>query len=333
MQGDSPRTAAYRNKVARTVSAALDDVAVVGGSSQIARFLVPRLIAAGRSVTVYSRSKPPWNLGVENVVAGLADLPAMLAAGRRTGVLVWLPPLLLLPEVLPGLGQAGIRRLIAFGTTASTYKARSQSQEDRDFARRTAEAEAALQEAGRRFDIAWTVLRPTMTYGCGHDDNVTNVSRLVRRFGCFPLAGAALGLRQPVHADDLAAACVAVLDAAVTHGKCYDLPGGETLSYRDMVARVGAVAGRRTFLIPLPVAVLSALIAVLRRSTRFRGLSPDMALRMQQDLCFDCVEARRDFGYSPGPFRLDAEALGLHVEAATDATPEAPCLPARRPSP
>ncbi len=93
------------------------------------------------------------------------------------------------------------------------------------------------------------------------------------------------------------------------------VPGGETLSYRDMVARIGAATGRRALLLPLPVAALSALIAVLRRSPRFRGLSPDMALRMQQDLCFDSAEARRDFGYAPGPFRLDAEALGLPVAA------------------
>ncbi len=290
-------------------------VAVVGGSSQVARFLVPRLLAAGRSVTVYSRGTPPWDYGVPTVATGLADLPHVLGAAGQTSVLVWLPPLLLLPEVLSGLGRVGIRRLIAFGTTASTYKAQSPSPEDREFARRTAEAEAALAAAGRESGMAWTILRPTMTYGCGHDDNVTNVSRLVRRFGCFPLAGMARGLRQPVHADDLAAACVAVLDAQVTHGKVYDLPGGETLSYREMVARIGAATGRRALLVPLPVVALSVLIAVLRRSPRFRGLSPDMALRMQQDLCFDSAEARRDFGYAPGPFRLDAEALGLPVAA------------------
>lgn len=290
-------------------------VAVVGGSSQVARFLVPRLLAEGRPVTVYSRGTPPWDHGVPTVATGLAELPDLLAASVQTRVLVWLPPLLLLPEVLPGLGRAGIRRLVAFGTTASTYKALSPSPEDREFARRTAEAEAALEAAGRESGMAWTILRPTMTYGCGHDDNVTNVSRMVRKFGCFPLAGNARGLRQPVHADDLAAACVAVLEAQATHGKIYDLPGGETLSYRAMVARIGAAAGRRPLLLPLPVAALSALIAVLRRSPRFRGLSPDMALRMQQDLCFDCTEARRDFGYAPGPFRLDPEALGLPVAA------------------
>lgn len=293
------------------------DIAVVGGSSQVARFLVPRLLAAGRSVTVHSRGTPPWDFGVPTARSALADLPGALAAGGRPSVLVWLPPLLLLPGVLPGLGTAGVRRLIAFGTTASTYKACSPSPEDREFARRTAEAEAALEAEGRATGMAWTILRPTMTYGCGHDDNVTNVSRMVRRFGCFPLAGRARGLRQPVHADDLAAACVAVLDAPVTHGRVYDLPGGETLSYRDMVARIVAATGRRTLLMPLPVAALSALIAVLRRSPQFRGLSPDMALRMQQDLCFDAAEARRDFGYSPGPFRLDAEALGLPVAAGT----------------
>ena len=84
------------------------------------------------------------------------------------------------------------------------------------------------------------LLRPTLIYGCGMDRNVSVLAGLAQRFGVVPLAGQAAGLRQPVHADDLARAAFDALGAVATHGRAYALPGGETLPYREMVARVCA---------------------------------------------------------------------------------------------
>lgn len=292
-------------------------VAVLGGTSQVARFLVPRLTAGGRRVTVYSRAQPQWMFDAPVRKVTLETLADRIAADGGPATLFWLPPILLLPPWLDSLYDAGVVRIVAFGTTAMFYKAESHSPIDRDFARRTAEAEAALGDAGRRRGLVWTVLRPTMTYGCGQDDNVTNIARFARRFRCFPLAGRAAGLRQPVHADDLAAACVAVEDRPVTSGRAYNLSGGETLTYADLVARVFRALGQIPVLLPLPAGILTVVLAGLRRMPKYRGLSPDMVVRMQRDLCFDHAEARRDFGYAPGPFRLDGEALGV-ARFATD---------------
>lgn len=284
---------------------------MLGGTSQVARFLVPRLTAGGRWVTVYSRAQPPWTFDAPVRQVTLETLAERIAADGGPVTLYWLPPILLLPTWLDTLCDAGVVRIVAFGTTAMFYKADSPSPIDRDFAHRTADAEAALDDAGRRCGLAWTVLRPTMTYGCGQDDNVTNIARFARRFRCFPLAGRAAGLRQPVHADDLAAACVAVEDQPVTFGRAYNLSGGETLTYADLVARVFRALGQAPLLLPLPTTILTTVLAGLRRMPRYRGLSPDMIARMQRDLCFDHADACRDFGYAPGRFRLDAEALGL----------------------
>lgn len=286
-------------------------VAVVGGSSQVARFLVPRLVADGRQVTVLSRTPPPWAFSAQVRCVPLDAVPEALRSAGSPATVFWLPPILLLSPWLDALCDVGMSRLVAFGTTAMFYKAESPSPEDQDFARRTAEAEAGLESLGTRRSLSWTVLRPTMTYGCGRDDNVANIAGFVRRFRCFPIAGQAAGRRQPVHADDLAAACMAVVDNPRTSGRAYNVSGGETLSYRDVVSRVFRALGRSPVLLPVPVPLLSSAVSIARWSPRFRGLSPDMITRMQRDLCFDSEDARRDFGYAPGPFRLDAETLGL----------------------
>src|SRR3546814_1705754 len=61
---------------------------------------------------------------------------------------------------------------------------------------------------------------------------------MAARWHRFALPRNANGLRQPVHVEDLATAAFATLDAPETHGRTYALPGGETLAYSEMVARV-----------------------------------------------------------------------------------------------
>ncbi len=77
-----------------------------------------------------------------------------------------------------------------------------------------------------------------MIYGAGRDVNITPLSRLIRRFGFMPLVGGANGLRQPVHAEDLAIAAIAAAASPAAANKFYSLPGGETLTYREMIGRI-----------------------------------------------------------------------------------------------
>ena len=65
----------------------------------------------------------------------------------------------------------------------------------------------------------------------------------------FPLDGQADGLRQPVHAEDVATACVSALTMPAEANRTYNLSDGETLSYREMVCRVFATVGKLPHLV------------------------------------------------------------------------------------
>jgi nucleoside-diphosphate-sugar epimerase len=67
-----------------------------------------------------------------------------------------------------------------------------------------AEAEAEVERFCAEPGVAWTILRPTLIYDEGRDGNVSRLAGLIRRFGVLPLSGEGEGLRQPVHAEDLA---------------------------------------------------------------------------------------------------------------------------------
>ncbi len=200
--------------------------------------------------------------------------------------------------------------VVAFGSTSLHTKQDADDAGERAVASRLQLAEAGLLRAARTRGARATVLRPTLIYGAGRDATLTRIAAMAGRSGFFLLPRDATGLRQPVHVDDLAAAAVAAVDAAAADGRCYDLPGGETLPYREMVVRVLAALDPSPRLIELPAGVFNTVLAAARLTGRVQGLPAGAVARMRQDLVFDVAAAGRDLGYCPRAFRVGAGMLG-----------------------
>jgi len=288
-------------------------VAIFGAHSQIAHFLLSGLARQGHRVLALHRQRRPDSGGDAPGITWKRYSPDNLADVLRPGSglqrAIHLAPLNTLPDILPTLANAGVRRLIAFGSTSTAYKQASGDHAERNLITRIAAAEQDIAERCTRLGIQWTLFRPTLTYGCGMDGNVAFIARFIRRFGFFPLVGAGPGLRQPVHAEDLAQACLLALANSATYSKSYDLSGGSTLAYREMVAEVFRALGRKARMPEIPLSLYRAALNWLRLLPGLRNLSPEMADRMNLDLCFDHAGATRDFGYRPRPFTLDELAL------------------------
>ena len=287
-------------------------VLVLGAGGQIGGALVPRLLAGGNDVVALRRTAlaepPPPRL--RRLAADLTAGP--LALGTKLEACVHATGLWLLPPHLEALAGAGVRRLVAFSSTSPAGKAGTQSVFERAQLAAIAVAERALAERCPKLGIATTILRPTLVYGAGRDRNITAAARFIARFGVYPLAGAARGLRQPVHADDLAAAAVAALATPAAAGRVYDLAGGETLAYAEMIGRIFDALGRRRRRIPLPTPLLAALAASLGALSGNPVLTAEVARRMARDLVFDDSDARRDLAWTPRPFLSNGRAdLGM----------------------
>ncbi len=273
---------------------------VLGGRSLIGRHVLARCASDARPVVALSRDPPQpsegvrWVRGALEGAAWVIDLPELPQA-------LSLSPIWLLPQALPALADAGVRRLVAFSSTSRFTQAATSDPSERAVARRLADAEEATIAACERLGIGWTILRPTLIYDEGRDANVSRLARLIRRFGVLPLAGGGGGLRQPVHAADLADGALAALAASATVGRAYDLPGGETLSYRGMVERIFEGLGRRPRIVPVPAPLWRAAFAVA--APLLPGATASMGARMDADLVFDGAPAARDLGWAPRDFR------------------------------
>lgn len=271
-------------------------ILVTGGSSVVGDYLLPRLAALGHQVTVLSRQvrdEPGWRR------VDAAQEPLWDDSLASTDFLIHLAPLPLVSRVLSG-APTSLKRVVAIGTTSVYTKGKSSSEDDRHLVRQQRAAEQGLFDACAASGIGYTLFRPTLVYDGRRDKNVARIMRIIRSVGFFPVAAPGRGLRQPLHADDLAAACVAALSAQGS--RSYELAGGEQLTYRAMLERIFESLGRQPRILPLPVGMYRAAISMARLLPRYRSLTPAVAERMNQDMVFDSSEAIRDFGLKPRGF-------------------------------
>jgi nucleoside-diphosphate-sugar epimerase len=278
---------------------------VAGASGAIGRFLLPRLLAAGHEVIALSRvartSADPrlrWIVGdLDRAASGLPACDAVFSLGPLDAFARW----------FAGGAIDGRPRVVAIGSMSLETKRDSPDAGERALAARLDAAERGLRAAAEARGSACTLLRPTLIYGAGLDRSLSPIARFAQRWRVFPRLPAATGLRQPVHADDLAAACLAVAGSARAAGRTYALGGGERLAFDAMLARVQASLPVRTLPLPLPLAPVRGAFAL----TRAVGLHPPHAAalaRLRKDLLADDAAAAADFAWSPRAFRPDAAA-------------------------
>jgi len=276
---------------------------VFGATGQIGAPLLDRLHGAGWRVTAVSRQarndRPglEWRRGDLDTVADLPrEVDAIFSCGPLDHFAHWY-----------ARAESDCARVVAFGSTSIDAKRGSADPAERDVAARLREGERRVFDTATARGAQATLLRPTLVYGAGRDLTLTRIAVLAQRWGRFVLPRAARGLRQPVHVDDLADAAFRALEAPATHGKAYALPGGETLPYREMVARVLAVLRPPPALVEVPSPVFTAALLAARALGKIGGFGDAAVARLRSDLVFDATPARRDFGYAPRAFRPTAE--------------------------
>ena len=290
---------------------AVSTCSVTGATSPVGRQLVDKLLAARYVVHAIGRGRATPDLG-PSCVWHQCDLTRTDAFPRFTArVLFHIASIWLLPGWIETFHERGVQRVIAFSSTSRFSKADSSNPAEQAVAESLARAEDSVATTSERLGIAYTILRPTLIYGVGLDRNVADIARFAKRFGVFPILGKGLGLRQPVHAADLAEACLLAIDSSASFNRIYNLSGGETLTYREMVERVFRALGKPARIVSIPKPVFRLIIRLAQLSPTYRHLKPEMATRMDRDLCFDHLAAEQDFGFSPRPFLLDHHALGV----------------------
>ncbi len=281
---------------------------LTGASSQLGVFLIPRLLEAGFRVVALSRQasvKPPdsaqnplW-LHPDAVLRPLAEkLPLVVT---QADYLISCGPLDFAADILRRC--AGLRRAVVFSTSSVFSKAGSPEREENEKITTILAGESDVKTLCEERALPLLVLRPTLIYGCGLDQNISRLAAWIKRYGWLPVAGPARGLRQPVHADDLAQVAVAALTREQPLVLDSVACGGSTISYRQMVELIFDSVDRPRRVIGLPAGLLAAVVRLLSKIPSFQGMNQQMVLRQNIDLVFDDTPLMQELNYNPRPFK------------------------------
>ena len=117
-------------------------------------------------------------------------------------------------------------------------------------------AKAAVDELALGGPVPATSVRPSLVFGGRQEILVNNIAWFLRRSPAFAVPRRPCRV-QPVHVDDVAR--IAADAGESREPAIVDAVGPETFTYRELVARIGAVVGSRARIVALPERAVAAL--------------------------------------------------------------------------
>ena len=201
--------------------------------------------------------------------------------------------------VVEAARRAGVGRVVVVGSTSvhSSYEFR-------------AGPKLRMERVVRRSGLDWTIVRPSMIYGSERDKNVQRLLRFLGRAPVFPMFGPGTNLWQPVYHEDCARGVYEALVRLSAVGRSYDLPGGESLTYLDLVKTAAGALGKKPRIVRLPLEPVRLLLGAAEKLRLPLPVGSEQVLRLREDKAYPYEEARRELGYAPRPFR---EGVALEV--------------------
>jgi NADH dehydrogenase len=142
------------------------------------------------------------------------------------------------------------------------------------------------------------ILRPSVMFA--PDDRFVNALAAITRWTpVLPLFGSGISRLQPVYADDVANAVLAVLKMPAAVGKTYELGGPEILTYRELMESILAHVGRRRLLLPVPFRVWELLALLCSRFASPPVTKAQVTLMRADNVVANKALALADLGVAP----------------------------------
>ncbi|PXW87641.1 nucleoside-diphosphate-sugar epimerase [Nitrosomonas sp. Nm84] len=285
-------------------------IGLLGATSLVGECLLQKLTQERRHIIAFSRHPVVQN-HPQVTWQRLSTIHLEKISAEKNKIPTWLcvAPIWILPEYFNLLLAYGARRIVVLSSTSRFTKNTSSEHSEREIALQLIKGEELVQAWATTHTVEWIILRPTLIYGYGRDKNVAEIIQFIRRFGFFPILVSGQGLRQPIHVEDVALACSSALSTLNLTNRSYNVTGGETLSYREMIKHIFAALGRTPRILTVPLWLFQIATWGLRWLPRYQHWTAAMAERMNQDLVFDSSDARRDLNFFPRSFKLTAEDL------------------------
>ena len=279
-------------------------VLLTGATGLLGGELLKLLLAEGHEARCLLRAGSPNASRLDAERAEIfrgdaADEEDLLTALQGTDALLHVAGIEYAQPVVEAARRAGVGRVVVVGSTSvhSSYEFR-------------AGPKLRMERVVRRSGLDWTIVRPSMIYGSERDKNVQRLLRFLGRSPVFPMFGPGTNLWQPVYHEDCARGVYEALVRLSAVGRSYDLPGGESLTYLDLVKTAAGALGKKPRIVRLPLEPVRLLLGAAEKLRLPLPVGSEQVLRLREDKAYPYEEARRELGYAPRPFR---EGVALEV--------------------
>jgi NADH dehydrogenase len=254
-------------------------VLVTGGTGFLGRAVIRKLTQSDYKVRTLmrpSRRSPelPAGIPVEAAISSLVDKRGVRAA------MVGVKSVVHLAGAERGGLEAGLRAVDVEGTRVLVEAARQEAARQAGVNRMifvshlgaepssafpALRAKAIAEDAIRKSDLPYTIIRSSLVYGEG-DRFTTSLAMLLGISpGIFPIPGDGKTAIQPVWVDDLATCVAWSLEEESMVGETYDVGGPEFLTLRQVVEMVMQEAGSRRWLVNASPLYLRGITWLLQR--------------------------------------------------------------------
>ena len=238
-------------------------VAIIGGTGFVGGYLIDALLRAGHEVVTLLRAGSEDKLNrpdaVQTIAGDLGNPDALAAVVQGADAVIYNVGLLRefphrgvtfeaaqyqgVVDTVVAARAAGTRRLLLM--SAIGVKSEGTKYQDTKF---------RAEEYALASDLDVTILRPSVIFGDPRG-TMEFATQLYQDMVRPPLPAIEFpGVKMsPVYVEDVADAFVAALHDDSTIGKTIELAGPEILTWRDMLERIAAAAGRRKIILPMPL--------------------------------------------------------------------------------
>jgi NADH dehydrogenase len=154
------------------------------------------------------------------------------------------------------------------------------------------------EELVRGSNLKWTIFRPSLIFGPG-SEFVRMLADLIRKLPVVPVLGDGKYRMQPVAVEQVAESFVKALDKRETIGATYQLGGGESYSYDEILdLTAGAMGKEQVTKIHQPLFMIKPMVRLLQGFEQFPITEDQLQMLIEGNVC-DPGEWARTFGLKP----------------------------------
>ena len=156
-----------------------------------------------------------------------------------------------------------------------------------DYSKTKAAAETRLQQLANDSALELVIVRPPLVYGPGAKGNLEKLVKIVRKGLPLPL-GAINNRRSIVGLQNLADFLVLATHHQNAAGQIFNISDGDTVSTTELLETLSVAMGKRSLLIPVPVALIQLAGRLTGMTAQVDRLTS--SLEVDSSSCFELLD-------------------------------------------